>query len=556
MTKHEKYIQAIKSGSLNHGKWIKQLVAWHLKELKTSDKYVYNPQIAEKYVKFIENLEFTQGKWAGKPFLLEDWQAFFVSMMFGWVNKTTGLRRFKQVTLNVPKKNGKTELGAAIALACSYLDRDERGQIFMAATTQDQAAICFEAAKSIVKRIPQLASRYTIREHRLIVKKNQTYIRYISSEADATEGKGASVVVYDEEHLQVSNELRDNLKSGMGAREQPLFISISTAGTDKSGVYFQHLKTCKKILDGLIEDDSHLILIYAAPEKNGKVDWRNPDVWKIANPNWGVSVLEDNFLVDFTEAVNEPHKQPNFITKKLNIWADSSKTWIDSKKWEALARPLNLSDYYGQEAFIGIDGAVSGDFSAVCIAIPDSKRENVKLFFKYYIPEEMAEKRSRADGLKFKQWEQEGLITLTEGDATDLNVIIRDIVSICGNLDYKPIAYDTAWLTLFATTLYNDYNIEMKPFSQSVFKQVIPTNQFYEWVMKGNIEHDGNPITAWMLSNVEMRKPDDNGNTKISKGKSKNKIDGIAAAINAIGRMLEYWEENPEVKSYAFNLEL
>ena len=555
MTKYERYINNIQSKKVNHGKWISQLVAWHLNQVKNGGKFEFKPEIADKYIAFIECLEFTQGKWAGRPFLLEDWQAFFIAMMFGWVNRESGLRRFKQVTLNVPKKNGKTELGAAIALACSYLDKDERGQIFMAATTQDQAAICFEAAKSIVKRIPGLAARYTQRQHRLIVKKNETYIRYISSEADATEGKGASVVIFDEEHLQVTNELRDNLKSGMGAREQPLFISISTAGTDKNGVYHQHLKTCKKILDGLIEDDSHLILIYAAPEKKGKVDWRNPEVWKIANPNWGVSVLEENFIVDFTEAVNEPHKQPNFITKKLNIWADSSATWIDSKKWEALGKDLKLSDYYGQECFIGIDGAVNGDFSALCIAVPDENREKVRLFFKYYIPEEMADKRSRADSLNFKQWEREGLIKLTEGDATDLNVIIRDLVDICGNFNYKPIAYDSAYLTFFATTAYNDYSLSLEAFSQSVFKQTIPTNQFYEWVMKGQIEHDNNPITAWMLSNVEMRKPDDNGNTKISKGKSKNKIDGIAAAINAIGRMLQYWEENPVVKSYAFHVE-
>jgi phage terminase large subunit-like protein len=174
----------------------------------------------------------------------------------------------------------------------------------MAATTQDQAAICFNAAKAILTRVNGLGLRYTIREHRLIVKKNQTYIRYISSEAGATEGKGASVVIFDEEHLQVTNELRDNLKSGMGAREQPLFISISTAGTDKNSPYYQHIKTCKKILDGLIQDDSHLVLIYEAPEINGKVDWENPEVWKIANPNWGVSVLEDNFIVDYTEAKN------------------------------------------------------------------------------------------------------------------------------------------------------------------------------------------------------------------------------------------------------------
>jgi len=551
MTKAEQYIQAIKSGKVNHGKWLKLLIDWHLRELKTSEIYEYREDISLKYVNFIEKLEFTQGKWAGEPFYLQDWQAFFVSLMFGWVRKDNGLRRFKQVTLNVPKKNGKTELGAAIALACSFLDKDQRGQIFMAATTQDQAAICFEAGKSIVKRIPNLACRFTIRQHRLICKKNETYIRYISSEADATEGKGASVVIFDEEHLQVTNELRDNLKSGMGAREQPLFISISTAGTDKNGPYFQHLKTCKKILDGILIDDSHLILIYSAPEKK-KLDWENPEVWKIANPNWGVSVLEDNFIVDFTEAKNEPNKQPNFITKKLNIWADSAKTWIDAKRWDNLGSEKRIEDYYGKEAYIGLDLGATGDFSAMAIMIPNDDRTKMTLFMKFYIPSDMAEKRTRADQINFMQWAREGWITLTEGDATDYNVIKEDMVKYCSKFQYKPIAYDKALASMFMVQLMNDYQIQVEAYSQSVGSVTGPTKQFYEWIMNGTIQHDNNPVMAWMVSNVEVYQDDANGNYKIHKGKSKNKVDGPCAVVNSIGRMLEEWKDNPNIYNYVF----
>ena len=551
MTKAEQYIKGIKLGKVNHGKWLKLLIDWHLRELKTSELYEYREDISLKYVNFIEKLEFTQGKWAGQPFYLQDWQAFFISLMFGWVRKDNGLRRFKQVTLNVPKKNGKTELGAAIALACSFLDKDQRGQIFMAATTQDQAAICFEAGKSIVKRIPNLASRFTIRQHRLICKKNETYIRYISSEADATEGKGASVVIFDEEHLQVTNELRDNLKSGMGAREQPLFISISTAGTDKNGPYFQHLKTCKKILDGILQDDSHLILIYSAPEKK-KLDWENPEVWKIANPNWGVSVLEDNFIVDFTEAKNEPSKQPNFITKKLNIWADSAKTWIDAKKWDNLGSEKRIEDYYGKEAYIGLDLGSTGDFSAMAIMIPNEDRTKMTLFMKFYIPSDMAEKRTRADQINFMQWAREGWIILTEGDATDYNVIKEDLVKYCSLFQYKPIAYDKALASMFMVQLMNDYQIQVEAYSQSVGSVTGPTKQFYEWIMNGTIQHDNNPVMAWMISNVEVYQDDANGNYKIHKGKSKNKVDGPCAVVNSIGRMLEEWKDNPNIYNYVF----
>lgn len=553
-SKYKSYLENILTNKVNHGKHIKMLCEQIKSELDNEDSpYYFDYAVADRYLKFIENLSLTESEWAGKPFILENWQAFAVANIFGWKRKENGLRRFDEVTIHIPKKNGKTALAAVIAIAYAFLEKEDyAGQIYMAATNREQANICFRAVKRTIDLTKGLGNYFKVMQYAVINKSNQTNIKALSGDAPSVEGFGSSLVIFDEYHLQRDDELKENLITGQAARKGGLFISISTAGTDKTSPYFRHIKACKNILNGFSDVQSHLVILYEADSK----DWRKESTWKQANPNYGVSVLPDKMHKEFKEAVEQSHKQPSFITKHLNIWADSSKTWIDSKKWEALAKPLILSDYYGKEAFIGIDGAVSGDFSAVCIAIPDENRANVKLFFKYYIPEEMAEKRSRADGLKFKQWEREGFITLTEGDATDLNVIIRDIVSICGNLDYKPIAYDTAWLTLFATTLYNDYNIEMKPFSQSVFKQVVPTNQFYEWVMKGNIEHDGNPITAWMLSNVEMRKPDDNGNTKVSKGKSKNKIDGIAAAINAIGRMLEYWEENPEFTNYAFNLEL
>jgi phage terminase large subunit-like protein len=539
MNKAQQYINNILSDKVNHGKWIKRLCEWHQRELTESKRYTYDQAQADKYVKFIELLEFTQGKWAGNKFLLEDWQAFFISMMFGWVDKQTGLRRFKQVTLNVPKKNGKTELGAAIALACSYLDKDERGQIFMAATTQDQAAVCFNAAKAILTRVNGLGLRYTIREHRLIVKKNQTYIRYISSQAGPTEGKGASVVIFDEEHLQVTNELRDNLKSGMGAREQPLFISISTAGTDKTGPYYQHIKTCKRILDGVIEDDSHLVLIYEAPEINGKIDWENPEVWKIANPNWAISVLEDNFWADYIEAKNEPAKQPNFITKKLNIWADSASTWIDSKVWSALGHNLLLEDFEGEDCYLGLDLGETGDFSALAIVF--NRDGKFYVFMRFWIPEIMAGKRTKADSLKFNEWARMGFIRLTDGNSTDFTMIEEDIARLSSRFNIVSLAYDAAYASMLVTRLINEWGVNCRPFKQGITSVAGPTKQMHEMILKSELLHDNNPVMNWMIANVMVWTDDANGNYKIHKGKSKNKVDGPTALVNAIGDyMIDY----------------
>jgi phage terminase large subunit-like protein len=420
----------------------------------------------------------------------------------------------------------------------------------MAATSRDQASLCFQTAKDMIKWQPELFKPfYEALAHAIFIQSLGATIKAISSEASTAEGKGASCVIFDEEHEQKDNQLRDNLRSGMAARRQPLFISISTAGTDKNKPYFQHLKQCKKIVNNLIKNDRHLILIYAAPEET---NWENKSTWKIANPNFDVSVKADFFEQQYQDAKNEPHKQPTFITKHLNIWADSAKTWIDAKKWDNLGSEKRIEDYYGKEAYIGLDLGATGDFSAMAIMIPNDDRTKMTLFMKFYIPSDMAEKRTRADQINFMQWAREGWITLTDGDATDYNVIKEDMVKYCSLFQYKPIAYDKALASMFMVQLMNDYQIQVEAYSQSVGSVTGPTKQFYEWIMNGTIQHDNNPVMAWMVSNVEVYQDDANGNYKIHKGKSKNKVDGPCAVVNSIGRMLEEWKDNPNIYNYVF----
>lgn len=550
LNKSDRYIENIITGKVYHGKYVLRAIKNLENDKLNSDLWVYNSKIADKYIRFIENLVFTEGEKKGHNIDLEDWQAFYISQIFGWVSKTDETRRrFIETTLCVPRKNGKSTLIGIIALACAYLDDEARGQIYMAATSQKQARLCFDSAWYAVKQTKGLSSRISVSAHNLLVNKNQTYIRYISSEAGGIEGTNPSVAVLDEEHLATDNLLREALRLGMGSRKNPLFISISTAGTDKNGPYYKHLKICKKFIDGIIPNDRHFAIIY---EPDSNMDWRLESTWKVANPNWGVSIDPDLFRQDFVEATNEASKQPMFVTKRLNIWADSAKTWIDAKRWDNLGSDVRIEDYYGKEAYIGLDLGATGDFSAMAIMIPNDDRTKMTLFMKFYIPSDMAEKRTRADQINFIQWAREGWITLTDGDATDYNVIKEDMVKYCSKFQYKPIAYDKALASMFMVQLMNDYQIQVESYSQSVGSVTGPTKQFYEWIMNGTIQHDNNPVMAWMVSNVEVYQDDANGNYKIHKGKSKNKVDGPCAVVNSIGRMLEEWKDNPNIYNYVF----
>lgn len=547
MTKSEKYIKDILEGKIYHGKLVLRSIENFVNDLQTNTKWVYRDDIADKFIKFIECLFFTEGIKKGQRINLEPWQCFFISQIFGWVSKEDETkRRYVETTLCIPRKSGKTTLVGVISLACAYIDNEARGQVYMAATSQKQSRLCFDSAWYAVKETPGLSSRIKVSAHNLLVKKNNTYIKYISSEAGGIEGTNPSVVVLDEHHLQKDNELRDALRLGMGSRKNPLFISISTAGSDKNGPYYQHLQTCKKIVNNLIENDRHFVLIYEPDEGS---DWEDIKTWKTANPNWGVSIDPELFEQDYIEAKNDLSKQVGFMTKRLNIWADSSKTWIDSKKWSSLGRNLSLQDYKGQEAYIGIDLGSTGDFSAMAILIPQADN-TIHLLMRFYISEDMAGKRTRADQLNFKEWARQGYIKLTPGDATDYNYIKEDVLEICSILDYKPIAYDKALATLFSNNLYNDYSIQVESFSQSIGSVTGPTRQLNEWIFEGKLVHDNNPVMAWMISNVEILQDDANGNYKIHKGKSKNKVDGPCAAVNAIGRYMELMTSDNVITNY------
>jgi phage terminase large subunit-like protein len=274
-----------------------------------------------------------------------------------------------------------------------------------------------------------------------------------------------------------------------------------------------------------------------------------------------VSVLEENYIVDYTEAKNEPAKQPNFITKKLNIWADSAKTWIDANKWASLGNDINLSQFTGFKAYLGIDLGSTGDFSALSILIPNEDKTKIYLFMKFYIPEEMANKRTKADMINFKQWANDGWIKLTPGDATDYNFIKADILNLKQILDIKQINYDSALAKYFAEDLESgltgrdlgDPDATCKPFGQNIGNVTAPTKQFYEWIIDKTIEHDNNPVMAWMVSNIEVYQDDANGNYKIHKGKSKNKVDGPCAVVNAIGALMPYYFQ-PATNNYVWDV--
>jgi len=529
----EKYAYDVVAGKIPVCKEIIQTCKRYIHDRENSKDYYIDEEIAQAYIDFIQQMPLTKGRLAGVPLKLEPWQLFIIWNIYGWHKKKDGYRRFNKVTISVPKKNGKTELIAAIALAHTILDDEFGAEIYIAATSRNQAGICFKAAKTMVRLCKPLQEIIEPLQSGLFYEARNSSIKAISSEAGGIEGGGTSLAVYDEEHEQKDTELKDNLITGQAGKDQPLFISISTAGLDKNRPYYDHIKDCKKILDGILTEENHFIMIYGLDEGD---DWRDPKSLIKANPNYGVSVIPDNVLEKQLEAIQKPSFQASFKTKHLNIWTDADKTWIPYEVWQKNSREIKIQEYYGKPCYVGIDLASSRDFTAVAFMFENGDGSFTN-FWKYYIPEESMEERSKKDNLKFRLWEELGYIQITPGNVVDYKYIENDILELSKNVTMTAVSYDPHNSSEIVTNFIGA-GLPMNKFPQGINYMSQPTKEMEKLIMSGKFLHDGNLVTSWMLSNVVIY-VDANENIKPHRGKSANKIDGIIATINAMGGYLQ-----------------
>lgn len=537
----DQYAFDVSTGITPASKWVKKAIDRYYKDLKDADKngYYFDAESAQAYIDFIELMPLTKGKHAGELLKLEKWQQFIIWNIYGWKKQRNGYRRFDKATICVPKKNGKTELIAAIANAHLVLDNEFGAEIYMAATARDQAKICFKSAKTMVDLCPPLRELLQPLKTGIFYQQNNSSIKPISSEAGAIEGGGASLVIYDEEHEQKDTILKDNLMTGQASKPEGLFVSISTAGLDKNRPYYTHIKDCYKVLDGVISEDNHFILIYGVDEED---DWRSPDSLRKANPNWGVSVEIDKVISEQLDAINKPQKQASFKTKHLNIWTDAEKIWIPSEVWNKNAAKLHFQNSYLIEDFAkypcyaGIDLSSSLDFTALSLLF-DLKDGRYMNFWRYYIPEDSQEKRAVKDNLNFRLWADQGFINITEGNVVDYSFMRKDIANLAEQVKFEQISYDPYNSSQLVIDLLSDGH-NLNKFPQGINYMSDPTKLFEKLVYQGVLLHEDNPVSNWMLSNVHIF-TDANNNIKPHKGKSANKIDGIIATINALGGMLQ-----------------
>ncbi len=475
---------------------------------------------------FISFLKHSRGDFAGMPFVLEPWQDEYLDTLFN-TKRADGLRQYRTSLLALPRKNGKSALSAAIGLYMLCCD-DIGAEVIVAAGDRSQAALLHTAAKQFVES-SALSKRCKIYRNSIVLPERNATMICISSEAGTKHGYNPSCVLVDEYHVFPDRELVDVLETGMGARSQPLTIYITTAGTDKLGPCYADWQRAEKIRDGVLKDDTFLPCIYAADPAD---DPFSEETWKKANPNYGVTLKPDYFHQMSNRAKQSPSEEVVFRTLHLNAWVNSESKWLRHGAWEANAGELRPTA--DRIAFCGLDLSSTQDTTAFVAVWPDDDG-SYDVYAHLFIPEENADRASKADRVPYRQWAKEGFVTLKDGDITDYDAVRNHVLSFCEQNSVRSVAIDR-WNATHLTTQLVTEGIDVKPFGQGYASMSAPTKLLETLILGQKLRHAGNPALAWQISNVTL-KVDDAGNVKMSKAHSNStsRIDAAVALVMAIG---------------------
>ena len=535
------YAENVVSGKVISCQWVKLACQRFLNDIKSGDYYV--DELKYRTVNsFISVLKHYSSGSAGEQFVLEPWQKFLVTNIFCLYRSDTKKRKYTQAHISVSRKNGKTSLAAVLGLFALIADGEPAASVIMAANSREQARIDFDAASAWARQLDPRRKSLKVLRNEIVFEKNNSKLKVISADATKLDGSNDSFIVVDELHEAPDSKLYDVLRSGQGFRQQPMIMSITTAGFRIGGFCNLFEDYCKEVLQGVKQDDSLFALLYTLDEGD---DWTDPSVYPKSNPNLGITVNRDWLMAQVNQAKNSPSSEVGVRTKNLNQWVSSSNVWIPEHIIKNSMKKLDMSEFRNDNRYIvymGFDLAAVSDLTAFTIMFVDPDEE--KYYFKtwYYLPKRALDGKYNSE--LYKMWAQKGFLTLTDSETTDYAYIKNDILYWYNNLEVQLVSYDS-WN---ATSLVNDLikeGLPMQSYSQSIGNFNRPTKELERLILSDKVVIDNNPITRFCFDSVEL-KVDINGNAKPCGDHEKKKIDGVISMLNALGGYLSVIYGNQE----------
>lgn len=554
------YARDVLAGKIVAGKPVRLACQRHLNDLKQAKEkgLVWNLDRANHAILFFAEILVLE---SGAPFVLQPFLAFIVGSCFGWY-RTNGYRRFRTAYVEIGKGSAKTVTAAGVGLYGLIADGEPSAEVYSAATTKEQAAICFKDAKRMVEMSPELSELVTVGVGNLAVESTNSLFRPVSSEHRGLDGKRVHMAIVDEIHEHPTAIVVDKIRAGTKQRRNALIFEITNSGFDRNTVCWQHHDLSLKILQGALEDESWFAYVASldpcrACEAEGKDqpnpacgdcdDWRNEAVWEKANPGLGPILPIEYLREQVREAVNMPSKEN--IVKRLNfcMWTEQSVRWIGMDQWDACdLAPVYLETLKGRPCYAGLDLASTTDIAALVLVFPPTDTEDYYSVLPFFwVPKDNVVRRRERDKIDYQSWIDRGLIEATAGTVVDYDVIRKRIQEIAEVVEIKEVVKDRWNSTQIGTQLQGD-GFTVVDFGQGFASMTAPCKELESLIASQRINHGGNQILRWMASNVAV-KLDPAGNLKADKEKSTEKIDGIVAILMGLGRAMVQLTEGPSV---------
>jgi phage terminase large subunit-like protein len=500
--------------------------------------YYFDEAAANKAVLFINRLQHTKGRWAGTPFDLRKWQKKIIREVFGWKNPD-GTRKYRTVYIEIPRKNGKSELCSGIALYLLCADREPAAEIYGAAKDRDQATIVFNPAAEMARRRPGLRRRCKIIDSskRIIVPKTNSFYRAIPADAAGSLGFNAHGVIVDELAVQPNRDLWDALTTSQGAREQPLTVAITTAGINQQGICWEQHEYARRILDGTIEDPTFYAVIYAAPES---ADWQSKKVWRACNPALGDFLRMSYLETECRKARESPAFQNTFRRFYLNQWVQQVTRWIDLDLWDENAGVVQEDALRGRTCYGGLDLGSVSDLTAWAMVFPhEDDPEEVDVLARFWCPEARLRDTANPYRDSYQVWKRQGWLQTTPGEATDYAFVKAQILKDAATFRLVDMNVDRLFQAHQLATELTDEGLKVAGFGMGFLSMAAPMQEFMHRLLGRKLRHGGNPVLRWMANNVAVRQ-DPAGNLKPDKAASQGKIDGIVALVMGLDRAMRH----------------
>ena len=499
----------------------------------------FDERKAQRVVRFIEALRHTKGEFHGQPFHLLPWQEKIIQDVFGTVrDDDPTMRQYTTAYIEIPKKNGKSELGAAIALNMLINDDEWKAEVYSCASDRQQAAIVFDVAVDMVRQSPALMKRVKIipSTRRMIYQPTGSIYQVLSSEVATKHGLNVSACIFDELHTQPTRALYDVMTQGSGdARKQPLWFLLTTAGTDRNSICWEVHQKALDILEGRKIDPRFYPVLFGLPDD---ADWTSEENWYRANPSLDHTITIDKVRDAFHKAQETPADENQFRQLRLNQWVKQSVRWMPMDKWDECGGVVDPYALEGRACYAGLDLSSTSDLTALVLAFPPTSEDEPYIALPFFwLPEETLSLRVRRDHVPYDQWAKRGFIQTTEGNVVHYGFIERFICELGERYNIREIAHDRWNATMMVQTLEDD-GFTMVPFGQGFKDMSPPTKELMRIVLEHKLCHGGHPVLRWNMDNAYVR-TDPAGNLKLDKEKSTEKVDGAVALVMALDRAMK-----------------